>query len=146
MQQSKDPYKDNLLLDDIYLHKTDIVGTIKVVLNGMLENRGMLLMSAPSRALCKYEIHELILTDYIDEAQQKVVDRISYLGFVEIEEGGVVLVGDEVYLDNSYIGTIHGFDETHFPNHLNIIIKCEQRYLSTNFNTALGQKLTIKGR
>ncbi len=146
MEKSKDPYKDNLLLDDIYLHKSDITGNLKVVLNGMLENRGMLLMNTKSRALCKNEIHELILTDYVDEKHPNVVDRISYLGFVEIEEGGVILVGDEVFLENNFIGKIHGFDETHFPNHLNIIIKCNERQLSTQLNASVGQKITIKGR
>ncbi|MEK6885099.1 MAG: hypothetical protein AABY22_36040, partial [Nanoarchaeota archaeon] len=56
----------------------------------------------------------------------KPINNIAYLGFGEIIEGGIVEVGDIIYLKNRPLGIILGFDETHFPNHYNIIIKSEK--------------------
>jgi hypothetical protein len=105
-----------------YFSKADIKGNLVVVLEGSYESRGLTLMSQPSRALLKGEIHELILTDE-DVRTGDTVNSISYLGFFEVTEASVAVVGDDVFIKDTFVGKLAGFDDTHMPNHLNIIIK-----------------------
>lgn len=108
-----------------YPHKKIVKSKIVVVLDGKSDNRGLKLINTRTRALCKNEIHEIILTDNKDAAPGKIIDPISYVGFIEILEGGVILTGDNVYLNNNLIGYVAGYDETHCPNHINIILYSE---------------------
>jgi len=77
----------------------------------------------PSRAVPAGEIHELALTDDPAAEPGARVDRVAYVGFVEIVRGGVILVGDRVTLGQRELGQVVGFDYTHFPNHMNILIR-----------------------
>ena len=109
-----------------YITKREIKGRLVVVLDGKFEERKLRLIAPISRCICTNEIHELIITDE-DARPGMQVNKIAYLGFVEIEQGSVMVVGDELLLGDRLIGTIAGFDETHMPNHLNIVIKATER-------------------
>jgi enamine deaminase RidA (YjgF/YER057c/UK114 family) len=122
MSSSKDPYAAGKFISNPYACKNDIIGKLVVTLDGKLENRGLSLISPPSRCVCRHQIHELILTDEPAAMPGGQVDRIAYLGFFSVSEGGVILRGDTVWLDEQCIGAVAGFDETHMPNHLNIVI------------------------
>lgn len=122
-----DPYKAGMFKANPYAAKLPIKGKIVVVLDGKLEGRKLQLITPISRALCRHEIHELILTDEETAGPGETVDRIAYLGFFEVIQGGVMVVGDELTVGDRNIGVIAGFDETHMPNHLNIIIKTSAR-------------------
>lgn len=117
-----DPYKTGLFNSSPYAAKSEIRGRLVVILRGKLESRALSLVAPISRAVRRNEIHELIITDESGAGPGKTVDRISYAGFVEITEGGVLLTGDEVTCGEMVLGSIAGFDETHLPNHLNIVI------------------------
>ncbi len=123
---SPDPYINQLLDREIpYSEKTPISGRINCVLQVRAEKRGLELCPYPSRAVLKHEIHELILT--AEEAGPgKTVNRIAYLGYFEVLEGGVLWAGDRVTLDGVEIGRLAGYDLTHFPNHMNIIIRAAE--------------------
>lgn len=121
-----DPYKNQILSKNIYNDKRDVYGTLVVIMDTMLENRGLELIVQPSRAVTKHQIHEMIITCE-DVGPSDVVNKVAYMGFFEVESGGVVLVGDSVYVDDRYIGKVAGFDETHYPNHLNLVIKSTER-------------------
>jgi len=45
------------------------------------------------------------------------------------------VIGDEVIADGVKIGEVAGFDETHFPNHMNILIRVKE--LKTGFEMGL---------
>ncbi|AEH51399.1 DUF6917 domain-containing protein [Pseudothermotoga thermarum] len=123
-----EPYSSGLLKEDPYAKKVVIMARVVAVLRGKLENRKLSLIPMPSRALKRYEIHELIVTDEQEAAPGKEVNKIAYLAFVEILNPGVAVVGDKVILqDGKTVGRIAGFDETHMPNHENIVIKVEKR-------------------
>ncbi|MFD8497341.1 DUF6917 domain-containing protein [Amycolatopsis sp. NPDC059657] len=78
-----------------------------------------------TRCLRAGEIHEFILcTPSADRSEP--MDDVSYLGFAEILDGGVLAVGDELRSGEHLLGTVHGFDETHFPNHYNILIAAQR--------------------
>lgn len=118
-----DPYARNMFdkFNPYYL-KRPVRGRLAVVLDGVFDDRGLQLIKPPSRALKAAEIHEFILTDE-EKSPGDSVNRIGYVGFAEITVGGVIIIGDPVRVGNKMIGKIAGFDETHMPNHLNILIQ-----------------------
>ena len=131
---SPDPYINKLLDKAVpYSEKTPVTGRIVCVLQARADKRGLELCPYPSRAVLKNEIHEVILT--AEEAGPgKTVNQIAYLGYFEVLEGGVLWAGDTVRLDGVEIGRLAGYDLTHFPNHMNIIIQV-QGVLRTGFES-----------
>ncbi len=140
-----DPYKRKLVNHDFYHSKIDIVGKVVVILDGKLDNRELNLIQPISRAFAQHTIIELIGTDEQDAAPGKVVNNICYLGFVELQNGGVILTGDKVFWNDKEIGEIAGYDDTHMPNHQNTIIKMNTRISGKELGIKLNDKLIIKG-
>jgi hypothetical protein len=103
----------------------------------------MELLIHPSRALCQGEIHELALTDDPQAGPQHTVDRVAYLAFFSVERGGIVLVGDKVKIGERQIGEVAGFDNTHFPNHMNILIRAEARKTGPELGLGLEDQVTF---
>lgn len=139
-----DPYRQGLTNTQNYVQRSEIKGRLVAVLRGRLENRGLELMGTPSRVLNKNEIHELILTN-IDPSGIKV-DAIAYLGFARIEVGGVLLKDDEVFCQGMSLGVVLGFDSTHLPNHLNIILKGDEGKSGEELGINLGDELIFRKR
>ncbi|MCL4440840.1 MAG: hypothetical protein M1609_09715 [Firmicutes bacterium] len=139
-----DPYKAGLFSANPYASKREIRGRLVVILSGKLENRALSLVAPISRAVLKNEIHELIITDERGAAPGKAVNRISYAGFVEITEGGVLVAGDEVICGGIVLGSIAGFDETHLPNHLNIVIYSGSRSDGVEMGLALESEIIFR--
>jgi len=127
MSQISDPYSSGKVTTSLYAQKRDVSGSLVVVLDGRLDDRNLLLIAPMSRCLCRGQVHELILTDEPGAKPGGRVDRIAYLGFFAVEREGVIVVGDEFLLDGKKIGILAGFDETHMPNHLNILIQSPTR-------------------
>jgi len=122
--KSIDPHQERVLdTDDPYVAKRPVEGRVVCVLHARSERRGMQLESHPSRAAPAGQIHELALTDDAEAAPGRRVDRVAYVGFVEIERGGVILAGDRVTVGGRELGRVVGFDETHYPNHMNIVLR-----------------------
>ncbi len=138
-----DPYQAGMLKTNTYADKVKITGNLVVVLDGELDGRKLSLIKPPSRALCRNEVHELIATDEKDAGPGKVVNSIAYLGFVEVEQGGVALVGDKLRVGDLEIGHVAGFDETHMPNHLNIVIKVDKKLSGKSLQLRLGMPVTF---
>ncbi len=142
---SPDPYSSKKL-DTKYpcTGKNIVSGKLCVILDARAQERALELVAYPSRAVLKNEIHELILTTESNAEPGMVVNNISYLGYFEVLESGVIWVGDKVMIGDLEIGTLAGYDMTHFPNHMNIIIKT-QRKLFTGFEAGLvlGQPVTF---
>lgn len=106
----------------IYRDKRDVAGEVVALVDVTFEKRGLELIETRSRALPRGEIHELMVTDEEAELGRRV-DRVMVLGFFEVEVSGIILVGDRVYVDDELIGEVAGFNLTHMPNHMNILIK-----------------------
>lgn len=121
---SPDPYAAKALSTKYpCADKTLVKGKLCVILDARAGSRGLELVMYPSRAVLKNEIHEIILTAEEGVAPGAVVNDISYLGYFEVLESGVIWVGDKVMVGEREVGTLAGYDMTHFPNHMNIIIK-----------------------
>ena len=140
---SKDPYQSNMFKKaNPYYKKNTVRGRNVVVLSEYFDNRGLQLIRPISRAVKQHDVHEMIITD--ESAQPgDTVNRIAYLCFVEITSSGVILRGDDVRINGKSVGEISGFDETHMPNHLNIVIKGNQYLCGKDLNIQLNDSLEI---
>lgn len=134
-----DPYAHGMINYNPYAKKKIVTARVVAVLRGTMDKRGLSLIAPKSRALKRSEIHEIIVTDEKQAGPGKQVNHIGYIAFVEIIEGGVVVTGDfvRVSTNNSKIGTVVGFDETHMPNHQNIVIFSEKITTGEDMNIGL---------
>jgi len=117
-----DPYARALFKENPFSLKRSIECLVVAVLQARLDNRSLRLIPQISRVLKKNDIHELIFTDEKESRPETIVNRIAYIAFIEILKGGVMVVGDKVYWNNNLLGIVAGFDDTHMPNHQNIIL------------------------
>lgn len=143
-KRKMDPYKRGLLKGPPECRKTEVVGKFVAVLNTRWEKRGLQLIAPYTRAVLTDEIHEFITTEERKVIPGDTVDSTATLGFVRIEEGGVVMVGDAVVIEGQGIGRIAGFDETHMPNHQNVVIRCKEKKTGFDLNVQPGQRVVIR--
>ncbi len=92
------------------------------VLDYAIKDRGYTLIGTASRVVRAGDVHELIVTAEATAAPGAVVNDIAVIGFAEFAQAGVLVAGDEVMMDTQRLGTIAGFEESHAPNHINIVI------------------------
>lgn len=71
----------------------------------------------------------------------EVVNDVAYVGFFEVEEGGVIVIGDSVYIGAKLIGEVVGFDDTHMPNHQNIVLYSSKDRTGTELNIDLEEEI-----
>lgn len=124
-----------------YAANRPVEGQVVTVLDSTHEARELKLISTYSRALKKNSIHELIATDEAGRKPGDTADRIAYLAFFEVSRGGCLLVGETLFVDGRPIGEIVGFDETHEPNHINIIIGVKERKTGVQLKISVGSKI-----
>lgn len=110
---------------DVYASRRDVHVTVVAVLRGVTEQRGLYLTDLRSRAVLQHAVHELMVTDEPADLTT-TVDRVALVAFFEVENSGVILVGDQLYCGDAFLGTVAGFNETHMPNHQNICLKVDR--------------------
>ena len=143
----KDPYTGDV--GYVYTGKTkrgETKGQLVVVLGVVSDKRGLDLIAQRSRVLCKNEIHEMITTDEADVVPGNRVDSVAVIGFFEVTQGGVIVVGQPVYFNGKEMGTIAGFDETHFPNHYNVVVYAPKKFTGLEAGLELGDTVSIGTR
>ncbi|MCJ7620950.1 MAG: hypothetical protein MUP64_12105 [Anaerolineae bacterium] len=141
---SKEPHGSGILDKYPYVAKSDVVGRFVCILDARSEERGMELTVHPSRAVCQGEIHELAITDDPQAAPNYSLNRVAYLAFFSVEQGGIVLVGDRVLVGEVQLGEVVGFDVTHFPNHMNLLIGARERKTGLELGLNLGDIVTFR--
>ncbi len=124
-----------------YAANRPVEGEVVTVLDSTHESRGLKLISTYSRALQKNSIHELIATDETGGKPGGAANRIAYLAFFEVSRGGCIIVGETLFVDDQPVGEVIGYDETHEPNHLNIVIGVKQRQTGPQLKISLGSKI-----
>lgn len=143
-RKKRDPYISQVGYTRIGKAKRrETEGQLVVVSGAASNKRGLSLIPQQTRALCKNEIHELITTDEVDAGPDKTVDSIAVIGFFEVSQGGVVGEGDPVSINDKEIGKIAGFDETHFPNHYNVVVRSSKKFSGLESDSHIGDKLRI---
>ena len=107
-----------------FIEKSPVVGRLVARLGGFVDDRNLQLIPQASRALRQGEIHELMCTT--EEASPGGhVGSVGYLGFFEVEIGGVAVAGDVLTI-GPLIGELIGFDDTHAPNHYNLVVRVNE--------------------
>lgn len=120
---NKPPYDPRLITPGVYGDRRPVLGEVVALLHITFERRGLKLIQARSRAMRLNEIHELMITDEADAAPGGGVDRVSAIAFFEIKRGGLAVAGDEVSISGRKLGELAGYDLTHMPNHMNVLVK-----------------------
>ena len=138
-----DPYASGKIRVSPYYRKCDVEGVCVAVLDLRMNNRGLELIKPQSRVLNTNEIHEFIATEETSKCGEKV-DAIAYIAFVQITKGGVILRGDSLLLNEDTLGVISGYDETHMPNHLNIVFRVSELKTGKEIGIALGDTVIIR--
>jgi len=129
-----------------YSSKTDIRLTILAVLSSKTTDRGLKLSEFTSRCMMKGEVHEFLVANEWTSDRNMLFNDISYLGFFEFTTAGVLEVGDRLLdEDNNLIGEIIGFDFTHMPNHMNVILSSASNQSGTERGLLASRQLKIKG-
>lgn len=141
---STDPYARKLIRLDFFHAKRPVPGAVVVVLDGYLDDRALSLIQPISRAYPQHAIIELIATDEPAAMPGGSVQAIAYLGFVEVLASGVIVVGDEVVAKGEVVGTIAGYDDTHLPNHQNVIVSVKKRVSGKDLGWQVGDRLEIR--
>jgi hypothetical protein len=106
--------------------KRAVRGTLVKVLTHSRVDRGMRMEEFASRCVRQGEVHELVTTDQTDVDPGARIDRVGFLGFVEVDRAGVIDRGDELWVGGHLVGTVLGFDSCHFPNHYNVLVNAAE--------------------
>jgi hypothetical protein len=117
------PYDLSRITPDVYGDRRPVSGEVVALLHIFFEDRGLKLLEAKSRAMQRGEIHELMVTDERGAGPGCGVDRVRAVAFFEVEAGGLAVVGDEVTISGRRLGTLAGYDMTHMPNHMGVLVK-----------------------
>jgi len=119
------PYDFKRITPSVYGNKRPVEGEVVALLHIKFEDRGLEFIQTKSRTVKLNEIHELMLTDEQDAAPGGGADRVRGIAFFEITKSGLIVVGDEVSIGGKRLGTLAGYDVTHMPNHINVVVKTE---------------------
>jgi hypothetical protein len=119
------PYDFRRITTSIYGDKRPVEGEIVAVLHIEFYDRGLELIQTKSRTVKLNEIHELMITDEKEAAPGGGADRVRAVAFFEITRSGLIVMGDNVTIEDKKLGTLAGYDVTHMPNHINVVVKAE---------------------
>ncbi len=121
-----DPHEQKRVTRDHYYQKTELAGRLFAILDWQVTDRKLTLIPHLSRAIRRGEVLEIILTDEKDAQPGDTINRVAYVGFIEMGETGLLVSGDRVKIGEEEIGDLIGFDETHMPNHLNVVLRVDE--------------------
>ena len=119
------PYDFRRITPSVYGDKRPVEGEVVAVLHVKFEDRGLEFIQTKSRTVKLNEIHELMITDEQDASPGGGADRVRAIAFFEITKSGLIVMGDNVAINGKKLGTLAGYDVTHMPNHINVVVKTE---------------------
>jgi len=119
------PYDFKRITPSVYGDKRPVEGVVVALLHVKFEDRGLKFIQTKSRTVKINEIHELMITDEQDAAPGGRAGRVRAIAFFEITRSGLIVVGDEITIEGKKLGTLAGYDVTHMPNHINVVVKTE---------------------
>ncbi len=113
-------------------------------------DRNMELSEHKSRVINAGEIHEFLIANDYSQGAQGALNDISYIGFFQFDQGSIIEVGDELIdNDGKNVGIVVGFDYTHLTdgtiNHMNIVLRSENRLSGTERGYKAGESFQIFG-
>ena len=139
----RDPYAAGLVELKAFPRKRDVVGQMVVVSRNRIEGRQLEVIAPRTRCVNRFEVHELIVTD--EEVRPGgTVENVAYWGFFETEQSGVLQIGDLVEVGGRVLARVAGFDLSHAPNHLNIILRAESRATGLEQDFKIGDRVVFR--
>jgi len=123
--------------------KGDVMAELVVVFGNKREDRALKLIAPYTRAVRLNEIHEFIITDEENVRPGSTANRVAYLFYAEIKRGGAIMFGDKVVIGDRVVGEVVGFDETHMPNHINVILHSRDFKSGLEWGLSVGQQMVI---
>lgn len=124
--------------------KSPVSGRLVKLLQHKRTDRGMTLADYQTRCLLRGEIHEIVTTDQRDAAAGARIDRVGFVGFAELDRGGVVERGDVALAAGVEFGRVLGFDDCHFPNHLNVLVASERPLTAGDLGAEIGAEIRFE--
>ena len=122
MNEVTAPYDFRCITPGVYGERRQVEGEVVALLHVSFQDRGLRLIETKSRAVRLNEMHELMITDE-DAAPGGGADRVRAIAFFEVSRSGLIVVGDKVSVGAKPLGVLAGYDETHMPNHMNMVVK-----------------------
>jgi uncharacterized protein YuzE len=104
---------------NIYKERRPVKGEVVTVIDVTFNSSGIDLSEAWSLAVPKGDIHEIMVWNPLEEAEEDA----AAIAFIEITQGGNIVNGDEVRIDGEEVGQLAGFDYNHMSNHMNIVVE-----------------------
>ena len=142
-----EPYRAGVAVGRPRSLKTALQSRMVVVLDTRRESRALQLIHPQTRCIRAGDVHELIVTDEMECRPGDQVNHVVGIGFAAFDSSGVIMVGDAVHsAQHGLLGTIGGFDESHAPNHFNIVLKHETRRTGRELGLQLDEAIVISGR
>ncbi len=120
-----------------------IHGQLVAVMTYRSSTNGKKLMQERSRALRRYEVHELLVTND-PVAPGGIIDNTAFLGFFEVTVPGLLVTGDTLVTPVGTIGRVVAFDDNHMPNHLNIVLWAEELRTGADLGLHVGAPITFE--
>lgn len=120
-----EPYDFKRITPSVYGDKRPVEAEVVAILHVEFEDRGLVFIQTKSRAVKLNEIHELMMTDEQDAAPGGGANRVRAIAFIEITKSGLIVVGDDVTVEGEKLGSLAGYDVTHMPNHINVVVKTD---------------------
>jgi len=132
-----------LVKKDPFIRTSSIVFEMVAILDLSVQNRGLSILHSSSRSFQRDSVAEFLVTSEEVELGGKV-NSVSYLGFGAAMNSGQAVVGRKVLVRGRQIGYIGGFDETHAPNHINVVLVVEEAISGLGVGLQLGDLVTIE--
>jgi hypothetical protein len=124
--------------------KVAVSATLVKLLFHRRTERGMTIMAEQSRCVRAGEVHELLTTDQDGLTAGSRLDRVGFLGFVEIRNAGVLDAGDVVTCGDVRLGVLAGFDDCHFPNHYNVVLRADRLLTAADLALPVGGPVVFR--
>lgn len=127
----------------MFVARKELVGRWVAIMDHVRTNRNLTLQDYQTRCVLAGAVHEFLLSEHHDRLGP--INHVKYLGFGEFLNAGVIAIGDELWLSRDMcIGCVMGFDETHMPNHQNLVFRTATARTGADLNLVPDQQFTIR--
>jgi uncharacterized protein YuzE len=139
MSEQRDQVRAGIRKAEVfYVAKRPIEAEVTYVSKRRTEGRNLELIPLASRTVNRHEIQEVVFVDQDAIGPGSTVRDAAYLGFIEILRGNKLQTGDDLFIEGRYVGTVAGFDLSHYPNHFNIVVRTLERRSGAELGIRLG--------
>jgi L-arabinose 1-dehydrogenase len=133
----------SLFPNPILHRKAPLTAALVATFDRVRTDRAMTLAAYTTRCIRAGDVHELLVAAP-RTSRHETLQHVGYLGFAEFERGGVMEVGDAVTFAGRHAFRVLGFDETHAPNHLNIVLAAPQVTTGFRLGLEVGEMLVVR--